>query len=361
MVHARGLTVIGCGLGALLASFAAGMAQNKDVTVSGQEWGACRGSGDPVRWIAPAREVDRHALQDRCRTVGPPALFAPARAGSVGRVDSLVVVSWNIHVGGGNVIDFVARLRSGHWTQGATIEHFVLLLQEVHRTGDQVPEWQPGFETPDHIGTAPADGAGILDTARGLGLYAFYAPSMRNGGADDPREDRGNAILSTLPLTEHTVIELPFEGQRRAAVAATVRGISERDRAWMLRLCSVHLDAQSRGLRLFSSLGAGRLRQARFLVQALADAPTVLAGDFNTWTTGPREAAISIIRNSFPLPELLTDGSTFKRRLLYDPRVDYMFFRLTPQDQVSYRRLEQRFDSDHNPLMATIPVVNLTP
>ncbi len=63
----------------------------------------------------------------------------------------------------------------------------------------------------------------IEPIATALGLSLFYVPSMRNGGANS-REDRGNAILSNLPLTDLAAYELPFERQRRVALAATIAG-----------------------------------------------------------------------------------------------------------------------------------------
>ena len=55
----------------------------------------------------------------------------------------------------------------------------------------------------------------VVAFAREAGLSLFYLPSMRNGlGAEDGKEDRGNAILSTLPLTELRALELPFVRQR---------------------------------------------------------------------------------------------------------------------------------------------------
>lgn len=278
-------------------------------------------------------------------------------------LDSLIVVSWNVHVGGGDVIELVTQLRSGRWTNGVPVDDFVVLLQEVHRAGAAVPEWEAGFSTPGRIAAAPegAERVDVVETAQRLGLHLFYAPSMRNGRQGDPREDRGNAILSTLPLEDPTIVELPFEGQRRAAVVATIRGRSQRQQVWSLRLCSAHLDARSHGLRVFASLGAGRIRQARHLVEHLSAGATVLAGDFNTWTSGPREPAISIVREAFPQPKRLTEGGTLARRVLYDPRIDYMFFRLAAQDSVGYRRIDGRFGSDHRPLLATVPVLHLPP
>ena len=59
----------------------------------------------------------------------------------------------------------------------------------------------------------------------------LYAPSMRNGESAGGGEDRGNAIVSTLPLADPTVIELPLERQRRVVVAASIAcGIAARAR-----------------------------------------------------------------------------------------------------------------------------------
>ncbi len=144
-------------------------------------------------------------------------------------------------------------------------------------------------------------------------------------------------------------------------MTATVHGVSRNGGNWTLRVCSAHLDAHSKGLRTFASLGAGRARQARFLVDNLDTLATVLGGDFNTWTTGFRELSVKIMRDAFPLPTALSKGATLNQRLLYDMRVDYMFFRLGPEDDATYRRIDERFDSDHHPLISTVPVLNLPP
>ena len=61
--------------------------------------------------------------------------------------------------------------------------------------------------------------ADIVEVADALGLNLRYVPSMRNG-AD--RSDRGNAILSDLPLSHAWAFELPLVLQRRVPVAATL-------------------------------------------------------------------------------------------------------------------------------------------
>ncbi|MEN3339278.1 MAG: hypothetical protein V7647_2954, partial [Acidobacteriota bacterium] len=75
------------------------------------------------------------------------------------------------------------------------------------------------------LGGALAHYEQIEPVAAALGLSLYYVPSMRNGGAA-PHEDRGNAILSSLPLTDLAAYELPFERQRRVALGATIAGIT---------------------------------------------------------------------------------------------------------------------------------------
>src|SRR5205823_6419677 len=116
-------------------------------------------------------------------------------------------------------------------------------------------------------------------------------------------EDRGMAILSTLPLSDLQVIELPFERQRRIALSVTLSGRTSARAAWRLRAANVQLDtslAWTRGGPI-----AARRRQAEALIEALAaedrddavqagrDAtlPIVLGGDFNTWL-GDKEPAV---------------------------------------------------------------------
>src|SRR5215213_6661607 len=74
----------------------------------------------------------------------------------------------------------------------------------------------------------------VVETARALRLNIRYAPSMRNGTL---QSDRGNAILSTLPVSDAHAIEFPLVLQRRVAVSTALW--LGRDRA---RAVSAHLD-----------------------------------------------------------------------------------------------------------------------
>ena len=101
------------------------------------------------------------------------------------------------------------------------------------------------------------------------GLHAFYVPSMRNG--EKTREDRGNAILSTLPLSDPVILELPHERQRRVAAGVRVEGVDADGEPFSLRFLSVHLENRSRFRAFRRSFGRGRARQARWLASQLGD------------------------------------------------------------------------------------------
>jgi endonuclease/exonuclease/phosphatase family metal-dependent hydrolase len=181
----------------------------------------------------------------------------------------------------------------------------------------------------------------------------MYVPSMRNGiDAIDP-EDRGNAIVSTLPLHDAAVVELPLEHQRRVAAIVTVEGHMRNGAPWRLRLANVHLDTA-----LALSHGgpfAARRRQAEALVDALtgsSEVPTLLAGDFNTWR-GDGEPALALLRRAFPETPRMPDGPTWIGPLGIRARLDHVFVR-GPVASAHVERLASRFGSDHFPLLALV-------
>jgi endonuclease/exonuclease/phosphatase family metal-dependent hydrolase len=182
-------------------------------------------------------------------------------------------------------------------------------------------------------------------------MNAYYVPSMRNGGPLVSDEDRGNAILSDLPLSGFTAVELPFERQRRVAVAATATGSDASGRAWRLRLVSAHLDNMVGAKRLWIAGGEyGRARQARGLVSSIPEeSPLVLGGDFNTWFGFSDRAYIETAR-MFPQTRVSDRRATFRGIL----RLDHLFYRLPDGWTASLRRAESRFGSDHYPLIATV-------
>ena len=159
-------------------------------------------SSNPVRWSSFA-DTDQATPREWCDAVGPALRMdggAPAPT-----ADELVVATWNVHVGGGDIVRFVDDLKSGALT-GRPVQSFVLLLQEAYRAGADVPS-PPTRSLVARIDEAPPSGERIdvAEAARSLGLHLFYAPSMPNGltaGDGALPEDRGNAILSTFPLAD---------------------------------------------------------------------------------------------------------------------------------------------------------------
>ena len=193
----------------------------------------------------------------------------------------------------------------------------------------------------------------IESVAERLGLHAYYVPSMRNGAPAASAEDRGNAILSTLPLTDLTAIELPFERQRRVAVAAAVAGVTSTGAPWKVRVVSAHLDNMVGARRLWIAGGEfGRTRQARGLVSALqvqGDDPLVLGADLNSWF-GFQDGAYRTAAEAFPETPVTDRRATFHGML----RLDHLFFRLDEGWRAQFARADNAFGSDHYPLLGEI-------
>jgi endonuclease/exonuclease/phosphatase family metal-dependent hydrolase len=302
-----------------------------------------------VSWMAPDVGADRSSLHSWRQSVGPPVVVAPDTA-TLEPADRLVIVNWNMHVGGGDFERLAADVRG----QAGYQAPIVFLIQEAYREGPEVPTELDGSASfASFIRTLRPDGSRdeIENVAQRLGLHAYYVPSMRNGGPGISAEDRGNAILSTVPLGELGAIELPFERQRRVAVAATVSGATTTGAQWRLRVVSAHLDNMVGARRLWIAGGEfGRTRQARGLVTALADEKTlVLGGDLNTWF-GFQDAAYRTAAAAFPQTHVSDRRATFHGLL----RLDHLFFRLDHGWTARFRRAEHAYGSDHFPLIGEI-------
>src|SRR5262245_36575489 len=175
------------------------------------------------------------------RTVGAPILYAPVPMRAADKTGRLIVVNWNVHVGHGDITGLIEKISRAETSHGFGKPEFILLLQESFRQGADIPD-STGFKVPRRI--APPDAAlDIHDVARELGWWMYYAPSMRNGnGLKERAEDRGNAILSSLPLEGVTAVELPFVVQRRVALIATVTDLQKQAK---LRVAVTHFDTRS--------------------------------------------------------------------------------------------------------------------
>ena len=310
------------------------------------------------------QDDERLRLERWRRNVGAPVALdlmpAPASGNDpVGR--SLVVLSWNVWIGRGRLLDLVSRIRSGDFAaQGAEPDApLVVLAQEVYRCDPSIP-----LDSTGRAGRMLVAQLGqqedIVETARALGMNLRYAPSMRNGTM---QSDRGNAILSTLPLEDAEALELPLVLQRRVAVSARVRvgGLS-------LRVVSAHLDP--RGPPGHRWLGAaGRALQAQHLLSSLRDDTVILGADLNLGR-GRYERAWRVLRDagfSFGIPP---SSPTWRHTFHALPRLvlDYLLVR-DPSGAVERARVHRLdehprdrgplvFGSDHHPLLARIDLAS---
>ncbi len=335
-------------------------------------------AAESVRWAYIDDERDRSFQNAWCLGVGPAVVWeapdpvgeeivtapdaASTRVSSDSLVtsdrpviDSLLIVSYNAHIGAGDMDVLVADIRSGGLT-GQPVTHFVLLLQEVHRAGlgvpsdDDLPEDAPsGSRTPD------PDRTPIMRWAEALGLHLLYVPSMRNGIGFDTPEDRGNAILSTLPLDDLLALELPAGIQRRVTVVAQVSGRTSAGNPWKLGIASAHLDNASLTSPL-ASLGSVRARQASGLVRMLPDeGPLVVGGDFNTWLGQMEERAYRIMRDDFPYPRQHQMSPTAER-LGAGRIIDWIFFRGPTGWSFDDARAQRTYGSDHYPVYGWVRI-----
>lgn len=316
--------------------------------------------GAAVRWISPDDPDDVARLEPWCRAVGPAYVSGPKEARTTSPADSVAVVTWNVHLDGGEARRLIGDLRSGRLTGGKPVRHFVLLLQEAVRRGPAVPSSPPAWSaSADRIDAmhSPGPSRDVARLAADEGLYLFYAPSMRNGAPDDggSPEDRGNAILSTLPLAKPTAVELPFERQRRVALVASVKGRRSDGSPWALRFVDVHLDNRAAFARLYRSFGAAQSSQVRGLLDALDDAlPTVVGGDLNTWYRSEDAGPVRLLQARFASLRHPPGERTARIPLLPDLRLDHLFFGVPETWSKRYRVLADSYGSDHRPLLGWV-------
>jgi endonuclease/exonuclease/phosphatase family metal-dependent hydrolase len=312
-----------------------------------------------VSWLSPDDADERAKLDAWCNTVGP-IVVHESRPPSLVRADRVVVIGWNVHVGAGDVVRLVEDLRASRlWRRGVSPAEIasnaadlplVLLLQETFRSGDHVPTVVAGSPVPHRIAPhSPAPRRSALQIAATLGLNAYYLPTMRNGRGIAPgaREDRGLAILSSLPLSNLQAIELPLERQRRPAAAATIRLETSAGEPLHLRLVNVHLESRSSARRLWVASPHARNRQAEALTTSLTgEMPTLLEGDLNTWAN--REPALDrLARELTPC----TDGRPTYGGGLH---LDRFFARLPADWTLACHRLDGKYGSDHYPILALL-------
>lgn len=312
-----------------------------------------------LRWYRAAEGRDVRLSGSWCATVGESVFRATPAASfpSWDRGAGLEVATWNMQINGGDLFRFLHEefgldCAAGTPTFPVRRAPFVALLQETWRRSDDLPFVESGPSVPWTIDEEHdrAEEPDIVEVAERCGLALLYVPSARNGpdtGAR-PGEDKGNAVLSTLPLSTPLGIDLPLEGGRKVAVAATVLAPGgER-----VRVVSVHLDVASTLIRSLASGNQTRTRQATGLVNGLAaaerDGPpapvVVVGGDMNTWAGN--ETALKVMWEAFPdSPPWEGQGT----RGAFPP--DHIFFRRAGNQAFTieqYQRIDELYNSDHN-------------
>jgi endonuclease/exonuclease/phosphatase family metal-dependent hydrolase len=302
--------------------------------------GSCRSSA--FQWFAPEDTRERARLDAWCAGVGAPVIHVDSGAvfSDGFTLHDIVFVSWNVHVGNGDIRSFFQDLRAGVHTEGRRFSHHVMLLQEVVRTTG-VPPFAAAASGAKRIAARNASATiDIVEVSRELGTSLVYVPSMRNGTSADPAEDRGSAILSTIPLSAVVAAELPGERQRRVVVIAKAGPIS---------VAVIHLDALGGGRRL-RLLWTPWMRdvQIRSTASVLPDGPLVVGADLNTWH-GRDELAARFLNEKFRETPLSLERHGLGLRVL-----DYMFFRGGPGQRGRYRQVDNRYGSDHRPLIGWI-------
>jgi endonuclease/exonuclease/phosphatase family metal-dependent hydrolase len=185
----------------------------------------------------------------------------------------------------------------------------------------------------------------------------YYAPSMRNGTkTGDAAEDRGNAVLSSLPLSDIEAIELPFVVQRRVALTATV---TDPESTPLMRVAVAHFDTRAPFFKgwIFGGPGA-RNTQAASVASILGDMdndglPVVLGGDLNTMF-GARESSVKTVSSVIERRECGADSTHTSGFAL-----DHIFASIpTSWSEGACARVDDTFGSDHYPLvlpLATSP------
>jgi endonuclease/exonuclease/phosphatase family metal-dependent hydrolase len=325
----------------------------------------CSATGEPVvRQLADA-SLPTDVIREASLGGGPAAATVPfGAAAEPAPVESLIVATWNIEVGTGDIVRFLDEqigysCEAGRRNGADTEVPFVLLVQEAHRASHDIPEIPDGVALPNPIGKSAdhESRAEIVSVAESCGLSLFYAPSMRNGAEADGEvpEDRGNAILASIPLSDHSAVELPLETQRRVAVAALAHPPGREP----IRVVSFHFDVAANLLRVLTTGNSTRLRQGLGLARALDEldggqrnVATVIGGDVNSWSE--KETVIRHLVERFPeSPSVTAEGT----RGGYP--TDHIFLRTfegsnITLDETSYRVVPDRYGSDHHGRLMTL-------
>jgi endonuclease/exonuclease/phosphatase family metal-dependent hydrolase len=301
--------------------------------------------------VSPWRGLTgRDRLEAWRSNVGEPVALDLAPRAVASAVTSLAVLSWNLWIGRGRLAEVVGRVRD------MTDAPLVVLAQEAFRADASVPHRAVARRAAGGFPPRVVPRADIAELAATLRLNLRYVPSMRNGtGASD----RGNAILSDLPLAQVRGFELPFVLQRRVPLVGSLTTAEG-----AIQIVNAHLDPRGpAGARVVG--GEGRARQARYLLDRLADGLTVLGADLNL-SRGKRERAWRLLHQAGFTTGVPAMRQPWRHTFHALPRLvlDYLLLRddAGRVAAASVERLDEHpqdrgatvFGSDHHPLLARI-------
>jgi endonuclease/exonuclease/phosphatase family metal-dependent hydrolase len=284
--------------------------------------------------------------------------------GALREATEIDVLCWNVAIGKGRLRECIETVRQLRMRTGID-RPFVALIQEAYRADESIPE---SHRSGHHGGHAPDNlREDVVETARVLGLSLRYSPSMRNGAH---RSDRGNAILSSVAISQTTEITLPYVRQRRAAVAVKLA------LPFDLWFATAHLDTGGRHRphpaqeirATHRGFGAGRATQASALGDAMREqagneADIIIGGDLNSYL-GLRDPAVrALVEHGFRHSERAGQW----RHTFHGPirlMLDHVLYRSCHViEKVVVRRLDEQrdktrriFGSDHHPLLATVSI-----
>ena len=300
---------------------------------------SCEGDPQLVTW---RRAADPSAqLAKWCESVGPPVVIAAPPLHT--NVRQLLVVSWNVHVGGGRVKALVDLILARTPRPPVGEVGVVLILQETFRAGAAVPERIPDSAVVPAAIRPDRPIGDVGELARSMAMSVAYVPSMRNGPSAgiDEREDRGSAILSTETLSGITALELPFGKQRRVAVLATVTPAGPAGSP--VHVIAGHFDSLV-GTRRQAATLAGYIDELNEIGE-----PVVLGIDTNA-VRGRADGAVHALEKALSI-EPCGDGRTGT----WLARVDFIFSNLSGFRKAC-ETFDDRFGSDHVPLMLTLDI-----
>src|SRR5476649_1148214 len=111
-----------------------------------------------------------------------------------------------------------------------------------------------------------------------------------------PDGDHGNALLSKFPIVSHENLDVSIDGTEKRGMLHCVLQVPGRD--LQLHMICVHLGLREKHRR------EQLLRISRHIATLPADAPLVVAGDFNDW----RQHANQILSREAGLVEVFTQA-----------------------------------------------------